>query len=55
MIILCVNQASRPTRRNLYKREDVGECVDCKYDPENNAKCLDYYPISFTTYEVKDE
>jgi len=55
MIILCINQIFRPTRRNLYRREGVGECVDCSYDPENNPKCLEYYPITLTTYEVKDE
>jgi len=49
----CLHQFARPKRKDLTKRKDVGECVDCEYDEEENIKCKKYTPIGITVVDIE--
>ena len=51
----CLHQFARPKRRDLENHDDIGECVDCEYDEEENKKCKKYTPININIMEADPE
>lgn len=49
----CLNQFIRPKKSNV-KIEGVGDCNKC-LTHKDNKHCKEYYPITITTYEVKEK
>lgn len=50
----CLHQILRPKRKSLSRPHNVGECITCEYDPEENKKCSQYTPITLEEFQVED-
>ena len=44
---ICLHQVFRPQGKNYSRPHGVGECSECKYDPEKNKECKKFSPINF--------
>ena len=51
----CLHQMIRPSRKDLSKREGIGECVECEYDLEKNKTCKKYTPVTIITIDIKEQ